>query len=194
MAGQWYVSQSGQDRGPYTLEELTALVQEGDLTPDDSLRKEGSNLYIGASRLKGLFPVVAAQPSARGSGGASEDSVADNRQPTAAARSSVDPESWMSRFSTSQLLMGGAAALIVGIGLALWIESAWRMRESRRFPVRADLSQAAPVSEMVKARLDMLRPPRPERPSFRGLKSACRWRSPASKVFPKGSPRRSRTT
>lgn len=169
MAGQWYVSQSGEDRGPYTLEELTALVQKGELTPDDSLRKEGSNLYIGASRLKGLFPVVAAQPTDSSDAPPDPRAAADHRQLTAAARSSGDPESWMSRFSTSLLLMGGAAALIVGIGLALWIESAWRMRESRRFPVRADLSRAAPVSEMVKARLDMLRPPRPEKPSISGL-------------------------
>ena len=167
MAGQWYIRQSGTDRGPHSIEELIALAQEGQLTRDDSLRKEGSSLYIGATRISGLFAAPEKLPELLN---APPDSPSAYHPPSLeapeAVRSSGDRESWMSRFSTSQLVLGGAATLIVGIGLALWIESAWRMRESRRFPSRADLSRAVPVSEMVKARLEMLRPPRPQNPSI----------------------------
>jgi hypothetical protein len=61
---QWYVSQEGQQLGPYSGEEMLSFAQGGNITRESMVWAEGMAEWLPAAHVDGLFPaaVVAAGP------------------------------------------------------------------------------------------------------------------------------------
>jgi hypothetical protein len=60
---QWYVSQEGQELGPYTGEQMLSFAQGGNITRQSMVWAEGMPEWLPAERIDGLFPAaVAAGP------------------------------------------------------------------------------------------------------------------------------------
>ena len=57
---QWYISQEGQQLGPYTGEQLLSFAQGGNITRESMVWAEGMAEWLPAERIDGLFPVAAA--------------------------------------------------------------------------------------------------------------------------------------
>jgi hypothetical protein len=55
MTDQWYVARDRQRVGPYSMEQLRALVGQGQLAPTAMLLKEGEAKWVPASTVDGLF-------------------------------------------------------------------------------------------------------------------------------------------
>jgi hypothetical protein len=66
MNDQWFVSNDGQQLGPYTGEQLVGFAQQGNILPDTLVWTEGMAEWAAASQIPGLFPaaspVAAAAP------------------------------------------------------------------------------------------------------------------------------------
>jgi hypothetical protein len=54
-SSKWFYSANGQQHGPVSAAQLKLLADDGQLRPDDLVRQEGSEQWVAASRLKGLF-------------------------------------------------------------------------------------------------------------------------------------------
>ena len=52
---RWICVIKGEEYGPHTVEELRGLVKDGLLTKEDTVWKEGTDDWLGASEIKGLF-------------------------------------------------------------------------------------------------------------------------------------------
>lgn len=63
MAGYFY-TQNKQKRGPVSSAQLKQLAVSGQLQPSDQVMKEGSNKWVPAGSVKGLFPEQAAAATA----------------------------------------------------------------------------------------------------------------------------------
>lgn len=56
---QWYVSQEGQQLGPYTGEQMVAFAQGGNITRESMVWAEGMAEWLPAAQIEGLFPAAA---------------------------------------------------------------------------------------------------------------------------------------
>lgn len=56
---QWYLARGKVKKGPYSLAELQALASKGDLGTLDMLLQEGTQQWVAAGAVSGLFPVSA---------------------------------------------------------------------------------------------------------------------------------------
>jgi hypothetical protein len=68
MTTEWFLERHGGVRGPYTADKLQALVQRGEVRPDDLIRQGMDGRPVPASKVKGLFPstpIRSAQPPAK---------------------------------------------------------------------------------------------------------------------------------
>lgn len=74
MAGQWHYQQDGQHYGPVPAAELKRLVSAGKLAPTDLVRREGTERWVPAGQVKGLFAVPVVTPQREG------DRVSGTRQ------------------------------------------------------------------------------------------------------------------
>lgn len=61
---QWYYARNDQQYGPVSASELKQLADDGRLTPDDLLWREGMDAWTTAINLRGLFEPAAALKSA----------------------------------------------------------------------------------------------------------------------------------
>ena len=62
MPSQWYVSIKGESQGPYADAQLRELVSTGRLGPSDLVWRDGMTEWVGAGKIKGLFPGGATPP------------------------------------------------------------------------------------------------------------------------------------
>ena len=65
----YHVGRNGQQTGPFSIEQLKAMVERGELQPTDLVWKEGMSGWEPASTVPGIFssgpmPVVTSQPAA----------------------------------------------------------------------------------------------------------------------------------
>jgi len=60
MANQWHYKQHGQQIGPVTDQRLKQLADSGQLQPSDTVQRVGTDQWVAAGRLKGLFAVPVA--------------------------------------------------------------------------------------------------------------------------------------
>jgi hypothetical protein len=60
MAVQWYYGRGADISGPVSAAELSALAAAGDVLPTDTVWQEGVENGVPASRVRNLFPKVAA--------------------------------------------------------------------------------------------------------------------------------------
>lgn len=58
MSAQWYLSQEGQQYGPYTDEQLVGFAREGRIVRESMLWAEGMADWLPAGQVEGLFPPV----------------------------------------------------------------------------------------------------------------------------------------
>jgi hypothetical protein len=56
MPNQWHCNRDGKLLGPFTDQQLKQLATSGMLVPTDLIRKAGTEKWVPASRVKGLFP------------------------------------------------------------------------------------------------------------------------------------------
>jgi hypothetical protein len=56
MASAWFFQRNGKQSGPCSSEELKVLARTGNLSPEDSIWKEGMKEWQRAGDAKGLFP------------------------------------------------------------------------------------------------------------------------------------------
>lgn len=56
---QWYVSQEGQQLGPYSGEEMLSFAQGGNITRESMVWAEGMAEWLPAAHVDGLFPAAA---------------------------------------------------------------------------------------------------------------------------------------
>ena len=63
MASRWYLGRNNQTEGPYSLEQLTLMANNGELLPADLLLPEGGQNWAPASSVPGIFLSVSATPS-----------------------------------------------------------------------------------------------------------------------------------
>ena len=59
---QWYYSESGQQAGPVSSEQLKQLATSGQLQASDLVWKDGMGQWVEARKIKGLFPQQAVRP------------------------------------------------------------------------------------------------------------------------------------
>ncbi len=62
MPSQWYVSINGESQGPFADVHLRELVATGRLGPSDLVWRDGMAEWVGAGKIKGLFPAGATPP------------------------------------------------------------------------------------------------------------------------------------
>ncbi len=62
MPSQWYVSINGESHGPFADAQLRELVSTGRLGPNDLVWRDGMAEWVGAGKIKGLFPGGATPP------------------------------------------------------------------------------------------------------------------------------------
>lgn len=55
MSSNWFYSSNGQQHGPISAAQLKQLADSGHLMPDDFVCQEGSEQWVVASKVKGLF-------------------------------------------------------------------------------------------------------------------------------------------
>jgi NAD-dependent dihydropyrimidine dehydrogenase PreA subunit len=54
----WYYARNGQSVGPVTSAQLRQLAESGTLTPADMILQAGTEKWVAASKVKGLFPTA----------------------------------------------------------------------------------------------------------------------------------------
>jgi WD40 repeat protein len=83
MADQWFIARNNKKHGPFTAAKLKELAAQKRLLPSDMLLKEGTQKWVAASSMKGLFPVAPPRPAAakppvaNGGGGLQFDEAGD---------------------------------------------------------------------------------------------------------------------
>ena len=60
MANTWFVDRDGQERGPFTGQQLKAMATKGEVLPSDLVRRDDTTDWRLASSVKGLFEPVEA--------------------------------------------------------------------------------------------------------------------------------------
>ena len=66
MASQWHVGRGGQTSGPFSSDQLRAMVERGELTAGDLVWKEGMAEWVDCATVQGLLP--ASRPSTAAAG------------------------------------------------------------------------------------------------------------------------------
>src|SRR5262249_4942679 len=64
MTAGWYYAQGKQRCGPVSAAQLRALVSAGTIVPTDMLLRAGTQKWVAAGKVKGLFPEPVATPAA----------------------------------------------------------------------------------------------------------------------------------
>ena len=62
MSSNWFYSSNGQQHGPISAAQLKQLADGGTIGPDDLVCQEGSDQWVAAKRLKGLFTTPQSAP------------------------------------------------------------------------------------------------------------------------------------
>ena len=60
MAAQWHVGRGGQTSGPYSSDQLQAMVERGELSGGDLVWKEGMADWVDCATVQGLLPAARA--------------------------------------------------------------------------------------------------------------------------------------
>ena len=120
---QWYYARNDQQFGPVSAAELKQLADDGKLSPDDLLWREGMDSWNTAINLRGLFsddmaqgkglaePMIAPPRTDAGRGSA--------RQQSSGAASPV-PASLRSLLRTTQIILWTICVLVVLAGVILF--------------------------------------------------------------------------
>ena len=66
MANLWHCKRQDKQFGPFSDQQLKQLAASGKLQPSDMVQREGTDQWVPANRLKGLFPTAVAKPLAMG--------------------------------------------------------------------------------------------------------------------------------
>ena len=66
MASQWHVGRGGQTSGPFSSDQLRAMVERKELVAGDLVWKEGMGEWVDCATVQGLLP--ASRPSGTGDG------------------------------------------------------------------------------------------------------------------------------
>ena len=61
MANTWFVDRGGEERGPFTGQQLKAMATKGDVLPSDLIRRDDLADWRLASSIKGLFEPIASK-------------------------------------------------------------------------------------------------------------------------------------
>src|SRR5438874_2397404 len=61
--GQWYIARGDAKKGPFSSSQLQALARKGALRASDLVRQEGSEKWLPAGQIAGLFPAVVPDPA-----------------------------------------------------------------------------------------------------------------------------------
>ena len=59
---RWYLARNRQKYGPYSIEQLRQMASSGHLFPEDMLLQEGTQQWVAASSVQGLFPSTGVAP------------------------------------------------------------------------------------------------------------------------------------
>lgn len=129
MSAVWYVSRSGENRGPYTSDALRQMARSGELLLTDLLWKDGMKQWRPAGESKGLFPKPETEADAETESGAE----------TRVSSSPTKPPSVAAALFVSVLFL--AALVLAGMG----IRDRLKPRRLRRAqPVAAQGAPAQP--------------------------------------------------
>ena len=61
MSDQWYISRGGEQRGPYTWEEVLFYGNEGNIDPEDLIWSRPTGEWLRADQVPGLLPGAASR-------------------------------------------------------------------------------------------------------------------------------------
>jgi hypothetical protein len=121
---QWYYARNDQQFGPVSAAELKQLADEGQLSPDDMLWREGMDQWATAINLRGLFsndaqvptaPAVMSQPTPP----PAQPGAAAVKPPPAPGRG----VSLRSILRTTQIMLWSMCVLVVLAGVVLFTRS-----------------------------------------------------------------------
>lgn len=56
MSQEWYCMIQDREIGPFPSAQLKVMAQKGRLSPEDKIRMEGSDAWVSARKIRGLFP------------------------------------------------------------------------------------------------------------------------------------------
>ena len=119
---QWYYARNDQQFGPVSAAELKQLADDGKLSPNDLLWREGMDSWNTAINLRGLFSDDAAQGK-----GLADPMIAPPRTdaargpaPLQASGSSSAPPSLRSLLRTTQIILWTICVLVVLAGVILF--------------------------------------------------------------------------
>jgi hypothetical protein len=144
MASQWFCKVVGQEVGPLTFQDLAEMVRTGTLKQDDQVRRKGASEWIPAREVIGLFraakeePAQPAPPAAKTQPAPTPDKRPPKEQPAAPPR----------RRRKRYVLLGAGIVVVLVVVMA-WA-SAWRARQSERFP-EPQAGRPRPVDTMENA-------------------------------------------
>lgn len=105
MSASWYVSRSGERRGPHTSDALRQMARSGELHHTDLLWKDGMKEWRPAGESKGLFPRPETEADAETESGAE----------TRVSSSPTNPPSVAAALFVSVLFL--AALVLAGMGI-----------------------------------------------------------------------------
>jgi hypothetical protein len=174
MPGQWYYRIGDREDGPVSLGELKNLVRQGGLAGEDKVRKDQSDFWIPARRLKGLFATDDATPAAQTETApdspTSANTVASLRkaavQRSATVAEAPRPSFWKRKFGRRELSWT-AGLFFIGVVV---IAAGWWGFHDPRFPHPYGGDEIAGGRDFDVNRVRKLLPPAPKTPSIPGLK------------------------
>ncbi len=128
MASQWFCKVLGQEVGPVSFPDMAEMVRSGTLKEEDRVRRKGSQDWIPAREVIGLFRAAKAQP-AQAAPAAGET---EGASPPAETEQPAQPPAKSPRIAKRQVLLriGLVAAMLLLVALV----TAWRSGRSERFP------------------------------------------------------------
>lgn len=117
MANTWFVDRDGQERGPFTGQQLKAMATKGEVLPSDLVRRDDAKDWRLASSVKGLFEPVEVPKQA--------PPPVQPRQ--AASRSDPDvPRGETTPFWKHPALIAVSLVFCFPVGLVLvWLQNNW---------------------------------------------------------------------
>ncbi len=169
MDQSWFCKIDHEESGPFSFDELQEMVQDGVLSPDDRVRKEGQ-IWIPALRVAGLFldrqesdPEISDDLSSTSSAAtkllaALTDN--DNAQPV------DDLKPWYQRVIPRRFQLAAAGAIVIAFCASI---AGWLSMQDNTFPPRIEIHVAAVDEDLEARKTSVLRAPVPRKPSIPGL-------------------------
>ena len=128
MASQWFCKVLGQEVGPVSFPNMAEMVRSGTLKEDDRVRRKGSQDWIPAREVIGLFRAAKAQAAQAAPAAGKTKGVSAPGKTEEPAQPPARPP----RIAKRQVLLG--IGLVVAMLLVVGLVTAWRSSTSARFP------------------------------------------------------------